>query len=200
MSSLPRNVDVLIVGAGFSGLYQLHFLRQLGFNVKVLEAGGDIGGTWYWNCYPGARVDSYASMYQLSIDGVWQDWSFSSMYPARDEIQNYFHYISRTLELGRDIMVNTRVVSAVYDDAASEWAVTTQRCRREVVFAVCEREDREWCVPTKRRSKKEQMNAIRTPRDERNGDGTRTRQCRVRLLDSTSQRNWGKIFFFIVTK
>ncbi|KDQ23492.1 hypothetical protein PLEOSDRAFT_1114456 [Pleurotus ostreatus PC15] len=127
MASLPRNVDVLIVGAGFSGLYQLHFLRQLGFNVKVLEAGGDIGGTWYWNCYPGARVDSYASMYQLSIDGVWQNWSFSSMYPARDEIQNYFHYISRTLELGRDIILNTRVVSAVYDDAASEWAVTTQR-------------------------------------------------------------------------
>ncbi|KAF9502078.1 FAD dependent oxidoreductase family protein [Pleurotus eryngii] len=134
MSALPAKVDVLIVGAGFSGLYQLHHLRKLGFNVKVFEAGGGIGGTWYWNCYPGARVDCDATNYQLSIDGIWQNWSFSEYFPDWKELREYFAHIDRTLDLGRDISLNTRVVAAEFDGAADEWVVRTEkgdvvRCR-----------------------------------------------------------------------
>ncbi|KDQ23752.1 hypothetical protein PLEOSDRAFT_1048676 [Pleurotus ostreatus PC15] len=131
---MPTKVDILIVGAGFSGLYQLYHLRNLGFNVKVFEAGGGIGGTWYWNCYPGARVDSDASNYQLSIDGLWQNWSYSEYFPDWKELREYFAYIDRTLDLGRDISLNTRVVAAEFDEAADEWVVRTEkgdtvRCR-----------------------------------------------------------------------
>ncbi|KDQ23751.1 hypothetical protein PLEOSDRAFT_1059012, partial [Pleurotus ostreatus PC15] len=127
MSTLPTKVDILIVGAGFSGLYQLHYLRKLGFNVKVFEAGGGIGGTWYWNCYPGARVDSDATNYQLSIDGLWQNWSYSEYFPNWKELREYFAYIDRTLDLGRDISLNTRVVAAEFDEAADEWVVKTEK-------------------------------------------------------------------------
>jgi cation diffusion facilitator CzcD-associated flavoprotein CzcO len=75
-----EELDVLVVGAGFAGLYQLDHLRRLGYNVKVFEAGSDIGGIWYWNCYPGARVDSYGPLYQFSSEGLWRDWSYSELY------------------------------------------------------------------------------------------------------------------------
>ncbi|KAL4266519.1 FAD-binding Monooxygenase in Secondary Metabolism [Pleurotus pulmonarius] len=134
MSALPAKVDVLIVGAGFSGLYQLYHLRKLGFNAKIFEAGGGIGGTWYWNCYPGSRVDTDATNYQISIDGLWQNWSYATRFPDFKELREYFAYIERTLDLGRDISLNTRVVAAEFEEAADEWVVRTQqgdivRCR-----------------------------------------------------------------------
>ena len=73
----PEVLDVLIIGAGFSGLYQLHRLRQRGFNVRLFEAGTDLGGVWYWNCYPGARVDSHAPNYEFSMDELWRDWNWT---------------------------------------------------------------------------------------------------------------------------
>jgi phytoene dehydrogenase-like protein len=77
-----EELDVLVVGAGFAGLYQLDHLRRLGYNVKVFEAGSDIGGVWYWNCYPGARVDTYGPLYQFSGAELWRDWNYSELYPA----------------------------------------------------------------------------------------------------------------------
>jgi len=75
------SVDALIMGAGFSGLYQLHRLRQRGFNVRLFEAGADLGGIWYWNCYPGARVDSHVPNYEFSIEELWRDWNWTERFP-----------------------------------------------------------------------------------------------------------------------
>ena len=75
------DIDALIVGAGFSGLYQLHRLRQRGFDVRLFEAAPDLGGIWYWNCYPGARVDSHVPNYEFSLEELWRDWSFSERFP-----------------------------------------------------------------------------------------------------------------------
>ncbi|KAJ8455819.1 hypothetical protein ONZ45_g18854 [Pleurotus djamor] len=134
MTSLPSYVDVLIVGAGFSGIYQLHTFRKLGLSIKVVEAGKDLGGTWYWNCYPGARVDSFASVYQLEIDELWRDWDYSVRFPDYKEIRLYFEHADRKLGLRRDIVFNTRVVSAQFDELKHQWKVTMQtgevvRCR-----------------------------------------------------------------------
>ena len=82
-----EELDVLVVGAGFAGLYQLDHLRRLGYNVKVFEAGSDIGGVWYWNCYPGARVDTYGPLYQFSSEELWRDWNYSEFYPSWEELR-----------------------------------------------------------------------------------------------------------------
>ncbi|KAF4590967.1 hypothetical protein EYR40_009564 [Pleurotus pulmonarius] len=121
----PKDLDVLIVGAGFSGIYQLHHLRSQGFSVKVVEAGSDMGGTWYWNCYPGARVDSEHRMYQLSIDEIWKDWDFSCKFPDWKELRQYFYHADKNLGLRRDIRFNTRVIGAEFDDQEHRWSVTT---------------------------------------------------------------------------
>jgi phytoene dehydrogenase-like protein len=91
--------DVLVVGAGFAGLYQLDHLRRLGYNVKVFEAGSDIGGVWYWNCYPGARVDSYGPLYQFSSEELWRDWNYSELYPSCEELRAYFRHVDKKLGL-----------------------------------------------------------------------------------------------------
>jgi cation diffusion facilitator CzcD-associated flavoprotein CzcO len=77
-----EELDVLIVGAGFSGLYQLQQLRQLGFSVKIYEAAPELGGVWYWNCYPGARCDTHGPLYQFSSETLWKDWDFDELYPS----------------------------------------------------------------------------------------------------------------------
>ncbi|KAG6820201.1 hypothetical protein H0H93_004051 [Arthromyces matolae] len=125
MSGGYHNLDVLLVGAGFSGLYLLHKLREAGFSVKVFEAGDGLGGTWYWNCYPGARVDSEFSIYQLSLDELWKDWNWTEKYPGRQELVKYFHYIAKKLDLNRDITLNTRVTSASFNPNTDRWFVST---------------------------------------------------------------------------
>jgi cyclohexanone monooxygenase len=119
-------LDVLIVGAGFSGLYQLHRLRQLGFSVKVMEAAPALGGVWYWNCYPGARCDTHGPLYQFSDEALWKDWDVDELFPAWDQIRAYFHYVDRKLDLGRDIQFNARVAKAEFDDASCTWRVETE--------------------------------------------------------------------------
>ena len=79
-----RHFEVLVIGAGFSGLYQLYRLRELGFDVKLFDAGQDLGGVWHWNCYPGARVDSHVPNYEYSIEEVWQDWCWSCLLYTSD--------------------------------------------------------------------------------------------------------------------
>jgi cation diffusion facilitator CzcD-associated flavoprotein CzcO len=88
-----EDLDVIIVGAGFAGLYLLDRLRSMGMAVQVFEAGGAPGGVWYWNCYPGARVDSPGPMYQYSREDLWRAWKFSELYPSRQEVREYFRYV-----------------------------------------------------------------------------------------------------------
>lgn len=120
-----EDLDVVIVGAGFAGLYLLDRLRGMGMSVQVLEAGAGPGGVWYWNAYPGARVDSPGPMYQFSREDLWRDWSFSELYPSRQEIRAYFEYVDEKLDLSRDIRFNTRVSAADFDPATNLWTVHT---------------------------------------------------------------------------
>ncbi|KAH0582403.1 hypothetical protein H2248_010347 [Termitomyces sp. 'cryptogamus'] len=101
-----QDLDVLVVGAGFSGVYQLHKLRKAGFSVKLFEAGSGLGGVWYWNCYPGLRVDSDFSIYQFSLEEIWRDWNWTEKYPSRQELIAYFDYVDKKLDLSRDISFN----------------------------------------------------------------------------------------------
>lgn len=118
-------LDVLVIGAGFAGLYQLDRLRGLGFNVKVFEAGSSLGGIWYWNCYPGARTDSLGHIYQFSREDLWRDWDFKELYPSWSGLRDYFAYVDSKLDLSRDIKFNTRVKSAEFEEARNEWVVST---------------------------------------------------------------------------
>jgi len=125
--SAARTLDALIIGAGFSGLYQLHRLRdELGLNVRLLEKGSGVGGTWFWNRYPGARCDSESYYYCYSFSKVIeQQWSWSERYPEHTEIRKYLNFVADTLELKRDIQLDTEVTSASFDDASNTWTVAT---------------------------------------------------------------------------
>ena len=119
--------DALVIGAGFSGLYQLLCLRdRLRLSVQVLEAGGGIGGTWYWNRYPGARCDSESHSYCYSFSQeLTREWEWSERYPGPPEILRYLNHVADRFDLKRDIRFNTRVKSAHYDETANLWRVTT---------------------------------------------------------------------------
>ncbi len=121
--------DALVIGAGFSGLYQLYCLRdKLGLSVRVIEAAPEVGGTWYWNRYPGARCDSesHAYCYTFSED-LAQDWEWSERYPAQAEVLRYLNHVADRFDLRRDIAFDTRVTAARYDAAANLWRVTTEK-------------------------------------------------------------------------
>src|SRR5713226_3488109 len=118
-----EELDVLVVGAGFTGLYLLDQLRRMGMTVQVFEAGGGLGGVWYWNCYPGARVDSPGPIYQYSRSDLWQKWQFSELYPSWQELRDYFRYVDEKLDLSRDIRFNRRVAEAEFDPARNRWIV-----------------------------------------------------------------------------
>ena len=121
-------LDAVIVGAGFSGMYQLHTLRdRLGLSVQVLEAADGVGGTWYWNRYPGARCDSESHSYCFSFSqDLLNDWQWSERYPEQPEIIRYLNFVADRLDLRRDIRFKTRVVAADYDEARNRWNVTTE--------------------------------------------------------------------------
>ncbi|KAF2828385.1 FAD/NAD(P)-binding domain-containing protein [Ophiobolus disseminans] len=118
--------DVLIVGAGFGGIYLMHKLRQLGFNCKIFEAGTDIGGIWHWNCYPGARVDSQVPVYEYSLPEIWKDWTWSCRYPGTDELRRYFDHVERKLDIKKDTAFSTRVVGAHFDKPSGRWITKTE--------------------------------------------------------------------------
>ena len=118
--------DVVVVGAGFSGLYMVHRLRGLGLSVRVYEQGGDVGGTWYWNRYPGARCDVESMQYSYSFsDELQQEWDWSERYAPQPEILKYARHVAERFNLRSDIQLNTRVDRAVFDERASRWLVTT---------------------------------------------------------------------------
>ena len=122
-----RSFDALVIGAGFSGLYQLLCLRdRLGLSVKVLEVADGVGGTWYWNRYPGARCDSESHSYCYSFsEELTREWEWSERYPGPPEILRYLNHVADRFDLKRDIRFNTRVTSAHYDDKANLWRVST---------------------------------------------------------------------------
>ncbi|QUD86285.1 flavin-containing monooxygenase [Phenylobacterium montanum] len=120
--------DAVIVGAGFSGLYMLHRLRGLGLTARVFEAGDGVGGTWYWNRYPGARVDIESQEYSYSFSPELEDdWAWTERYAAQPELLRYANHVADRFDLRKDIQFETRVTSAVFDEAASRWTVTTDR-------------------------------------------------------------------------
>jgi cation diffusion facilitator CzcD-associated flavoprotein CzcO len=123
-----HSYDALIIGAGFSGLYQLLCLRdRLGLSATVLEAGKGVGGTWYWNRYPGARCDSESHSYCYSFsEELHREWQWTERYPGHAEIRRYLNHVADRFDLKRDIRFNSRVTAAHYDDASNRWQVTTQ--------------------------------------------------------------------------
>ena len=126
MNHEPRKFDIIVVGAGFAGLYALHRLRSSGYSVRVLEAGAGIGGTWYWNRYPGARCDIESMQYSFSFsDEIQQEWNWSQLFASQPEILDYLNFVADKLDLRGDIQLNTRVVAASYDSADAKWTITT---------------------------------------------------------------------------
>jgi cation diffusion facilitator CzcD-associated flavoprotein CzcO len=120
------SVDAVIVGAGLAGLYQLYRLRESGLDARVIEAGRGVGGTWYWNRYPGARcdVESLAYSYSFSPE-LEQEWTWTEKYPTQPEILRYIEHVAERFDLTRDITFDTRVTDATYDDARQHWTVLT---------------------------------------------------------------------------
>ncbi len=123
-----RSFDAVVVGAGIAGLFQLYRLRELGLTVRVIEAGSDVGGTWFWNRYPGARCDVESVVYSYSwCEELQQEWSWSERYAPQPEILRYLQHVADQFDLRRDIQFATRVTTAVLDEATSRWTVTTDR-------------------------------------------------------------------------
>lgn len=121
-----ESYDVVIVGAGFSGLYLLHKLRGLGLTAKVYEAGDGVGGTWYWNRYPGARVDIESQEYSYSFSPELEDeWVWTERYATQPELLRYVNHVADRFDLRRDIKFETRVTSAQFDEGAHRWRVQT---------------------------------------------------------------------------
>src|ERR1700675_4370783 len=118
--------DVVVVGAGFAGMYMLDRLRGQGLKVRVYEQGGDVGGTWYWNRYPGARCDVESMQYSYSFsDELQQQWNWSERYAPQPEILRYANHVADRFGLRSDIQLNTRVDRAAFDETARLWSVTT---------------------------------------------------------------------------
>lgn len=124
MEAREKKIDTLIIGAGFGGLRMLHECRRLNKEVLVLEAGDDIGGTWYWNRYPGARTDteSWAYCFFFSED-LNKNYEFKERFATQEQALDYLHYAADTLDMRKDILLNSRVVEARYDEAGNEWCV-----------------------------------------------------------------------------
>ncbi len=124
VQSEPVVLDALIIGAGVAGLYQLHQLRAQGLKVLAVDAATDVGGTWYWNRYPGAKFDSESYIYQYLFDEqLYKDWTWSERFPGQPEIERWMHYIADRLDLRRDLLLSTKIVEARWDEARGRWTV-----------------------------------------------------------------------------
>lgn len=125
-STTPQRVDAIIVGGGFGGMYAVHKFNQLGLSLQAFEAGGDVGGVWYWNRYPGARVDLPSIDYSYSFSPeIEQEWTWSEQYAAQPELLRYIDFVATRLDLRRHYQFNTRINNAVWDEARQVWTVTT---------------------------------------------------------------------------
>jgi cyclohexanone monooxygenase len=123
-----KTFDAVVVGAGFAGMYMLHRLRGLGFTAHVVEAGKGVGGTWYWNRYPGARCDVESLDYQYSFsEELQQEWNWTERYATQPEILRYANYVADKFKLWPDMQFETRVISAVFNETTNRWDVGTDR-------------------------------------------------------------------------
>ena len=124
--STQEHFDTIIVGAGISGLYQLYKLKELGLKARVYEAGSNVGGVWYWNRYPGARCDSVGYTYQYWFsDELLAEWNWSERFPAQPETERYLNRVADKFDLRKDIVFNTRIEGAHFDETKGVWTVTT---------------------------------------------------------------------------
>src|SRR5882762_11262745 len=123
--------DAIIIGAGMSGMYQLHRLRELGMRVRVFEAGTGVGGTWYWNRYPGARFDSESYSYGYSFSPeLLDEWNWAERFAPQPETERYLNYVADKFDLRRDIQFNSRVAAAHYEEETRRWNITLEDGRR----------------------------------------------------------------------
>lgn len=121
-----KKVDAIVVGAGFSGLYLTHLFRKRGLNVQTIEAADDVGGTWYWNRYPGARCDVQSVEYSFSFSKeIQEEWNWSEKYSPQPEILKYTQFVADKLDLKKNILFNTKVTDAVYNEEKNSWKITT---------------------------------------------------------------------------
>src|SRR5499426_1098327 len=132
-STSAAHYDVVVVGAGFAGMYMLHRLRGLGFSARVYEQGSGVGGTWYWNRYPGARCDVESMQYSYSFsEELQQEWNWSERYAPQPEILAYANHVADRFNLRRQIVFDTRVTSANFDEDSDSWLIETNRGDRVV--------------------------------------------------------------------
>src|SRR6266436_6040391 len=125
-STTAQQVDVAVVGAGFAGLYLLHRLRKSGFATVVLDEADDVGGTWHWNRYPGARCDIQTVDYSYTFDPELESaWKWSEKYATQHEILRYFGFVADRYDLRRAIRFHTRITAATWDQAAERWLLPT---------------------------------------------------------------------------
>jgi len=137
-TEIPLQADAVIVGAGFAGLYMLHRLRKLGMSAVVFEQGTDVGGTWYWNRYPGARCDAESLAYSYSFsESLEQEWEWSERYATQPEILRYARHVADRLDLRRDIHFSTKVEDAHFDDSRNVWVVRTAQSDRQTEARFC---------------------------------------------------------------
>ena len=120
---VDEELDALVVGAGFGGCYLLHRLREAGFSAKIVEAGSGLGGIWHWNTYPGARVDSQYPIYSYSIPEVYKTWTWKQQYPGSEELREYFKHVDSVLDISKDTLFKTKVVTATFDESIDKWRV-----------------------------------------------------------------------------
>src|SRR4029077_2301211 len=129
-ASVSEQFDAVVVGAGFSGLYMLYRLRQLGLSVKVFDSAGDVGGTWYWNRYPGARCDIPTTDYTYSFDPeLDKEWTWSEKYATQPEILDYLRFVGDRHGLRSAIDFSTSVASARWDEQEKRWRITIGRAK-----------------------------------------------------------------------
>ena len=130
-SDAIEQYDVIIIGAGVTGLYALYRLRQLGFSARAFEDGAGVGGTWYWNRYPGARFDSESYTYGYSFsEELLQEWDWKELYSGQPENERYLNYVADKFDLRRDIQLDARITSAVYQESENRWLITTHDGRQ----------------------------------------------------------------------
>jgi cation diffusion facilitator CzcD-associated flavoprotein CzcO len=135
-SAAETDFDVVVVGAGFAGMYMLYRLRGLGMSARVYETGDGVGGTWYWNRYPGARCDVESVQYSYQFDKeLEQEWTWSERYSPQPEILKYANHVADRYDLRKDIQFNTKVTSAVFNEAENAWTVTVDDGESSVVTA-----------------------------------------------------------------
>ena len=138
-AGLVEHYDAIVIGAGIAGLYQLYRLRQLGLLVRLYEYGSGIGGTWYWNRYPGCRFDSESETYGYSFSPeLLQEWDWKEHYSGQPENERYLNYVADKFDLRRNIQLDSRVTSAVYDERENHWEVQinhSQRARAQFLVA-----------------------------------------------------------------